>query len=490
MNGSFHLDLLAQLLPEAVLVITALMVLLLDVRWFRDCPLPARMQRAGVCSAAGLVLAAALLGLGVANGDAPAATFLLQPATQFLKGILILLSAATALLAIPGRFTRHVGEFFALLLLATVGLLLLAGTENLLMLFVSLELVSLSLYVMTAFHDDHPHATEAALKYFLFGGLAAAFTLFGMSLLYGLSGSLQLSVIGSKLSGTAPSPLLWVALVMTATGLGFKIAVVPFHLWAPDVYQGAPTPAAAFIATGSKIVGFLLLVRVLHTGFGAGLAGSAAGLRWSPGWVPVLAVLATLSMIVGNLTALQQTDLRRLLAYSAVAQAGYGILGLLDPSPESRAVVLYFAITYAVTVLGAFGVIGALEAAGHGVTLPHLSGLVRRSPFLAACLTVFMLSLAGIPPLAGFFGKFFVFVQALSQGSQLGRLWLVVVAVVMSAVSLYYYLRVLKHALILPAAEPATPIRIAPLSTLILSLLALLTLLLGCLPSLLLDPLR
>lgn len=489
-DHSLHLDLLGQLLPEALLVLTALAVLILDVRWFRDLPVPDRMRRAAMGCTAGLFGAWLVLRLNLANGDAPESTFVLEPLSQFLKGVLVLLSIATALIAASGRFTRHVGEFFALMLLATVGLMLLVGTANLLMVFVALELVSLSLYVMTAFHDERPAATEAALKYFLFGGLAASFLLFGFSLLYGLTGSLQLSVIGSRLGHGPGGPLLWTAMAMVLAGFGFKVALAPFHLWAPDTYQGAPTPAAAFIASGSKIAGFLLLIRLLHSGFGEATAGNAAETAWLPGWVPLIAVLSTASMLVGNLTALQQTDLRRLLAYSAVAQAGYAALGLLDPSPDSRAAVLYFAITYAITVLGAFGVISALESDGTPATLSGVTGLGCRSPFLAACLTVFVLSLAGIPPLAGFFGKLFVFIQAIARGDQPGRLWIVVVAVATSAVALFYYLRILKQALVAAPAAPAPPIRVPTLTAWVLAVLALATLALGILPNLLLHSLR
>ncbi|MFO1461570.1 MAG: NADH-quinone oxidoreductase subunit N [Verrucomicrobiota bacterium] len=490
MNGSLHLDLLRQLLPEAVLVVSALAVLLLDLRVFCGRSLPERMARSGGCSAAGLLAALGLLGVRGAPGEALAGTLSPMPGTQFLKGVLLLLSLATVVFAIPARFTRHAGEFFALVLLATVGLMLLIGTDSLLMLFVALELVSLTLYVLTALHEGRPTATEAALKYFLFGGIAAAITLFGISLLYGITSSVQLSVIGSQLTRIPHEPLLWIALVMILSGLAFKIAVAPFHLWAPDVYQGAPTPAAALVASGSKVAGFVLLVRVLHVGFGEATTGSAGRIPWSPGWIPWIAVVATLSMVVGNLTALRQTDLRRLFAYSAIAQGGYGILGLMDPRPESSAAVLYFAVTYAITALGAFGVIAAMEAAGEEPTLAGLVGLGHRSPALATCLTVFVLSMAGIPPLAGFFGKFFVFVRVLSNEPQSGRLWILCVAVGTSAIALYYYLQILRHALLFPAAAPAPALRVAPLTLGVLLLLAGATVILGCLPGLLLDPLR
>ncbi|MBL9174184.1 MAG: NADH-quinone oxidoreductase subunit N [Verrucomicrobiales bacterium] len=490
MNGPLHLDLLRQLLPEAVLVVSALAVLLLDLRVFGRRALSERMANSGTCAAVGLLASWGVLGMGAVPVETLAGAFRPLPGTQFLKGVLLLLSLATVVFAMPGRFTRHAGEFFALLLIATAGMMLLIGTDNLLMLFVALELVSLTLYVLTALHEERPGATEAALKYFLFGGIAAALTLFGMSLLYGLTGSVQLSVIGSRLAALPREPLLWIALVMTLSGLAFKIAVAPFHLWAPDVYQGAPTPAAALVASGSKVAGFVLLLRVLHVGFGANTAGSAGRIPWSPGWIPWIAVLSTLSMVAGNLTALRQTDLRRLLAYSAIAQGGYGLLGLMDPRPESGAAVLYFAVTYAITALGAFGVVAAMEAAGEEPTLPGLAGLGRRSPVLAACLSVFVLSMAGIPPLAGFFGKFFVFVRAISSEPQSGRLWILSVAVGTSAVALYYYLQIVRHALLLPAATPAPALRVAPLTLFALLLLAGATLVLGFLPGLLLNPLQ
>ncbi|MCW5559550.1 MAG: NADH-quinone oxidoreductase subunit N, partial [Verrucomicrobiae bacterium] len=441
----------------------------------------------------GLVAALAVLRLEIANGDAPAATFLLQGPTQFLKSLVLLMAVAAVVFAIPGRFTRHVGEFFALVLLATTGLLLLAGTENLLMLFVSLELVGLSLYALTAFHDRRPESTEAALKYFLIGGVAAALTLFGMSLLYGLTGSLQLAVIGTRLAANPASPLAWAAMVLVVAGLGFKIAVAPFHLWAPDAYQGAPTPAAALIATGSKVVGFLLWVRVVHIGFGSAAAGSAGALPWHPGWLPVIAILAAASMLVGNLTALRQSDLRRLLAYSAVAQAGYGVMGVLDPAPESRAAVLYFAVTYALAVLGVFGVISLLESAGIEPTLGGITGLAHRSPLVAGCLGIFVLSLAGIPPLAGFFGKFFVLLHAVNRGAALDRIWLVALALGTSAIGFYYYLQILKRSLIRPEPDetPALPSSL-PMSRLhgaMLVMLAAGVLALGIAPGLLLGPL-
>jgi NADH-quinone oxidoreductase subunit N len=288
--------------------------------------------------------------------------------------------------------------------------------------------------------------------------------------------------------------LVAVAVVMVIMGFGFKVAAVPFHLWAPDAYEGAPPPAAALIASGSKVASFFVFAKVVALGF-AGVEGSGAWGQLRAGWLPVLAVLAVASMLLGNLTAMVQGHLRRLLAYSAVAHAGYVLLGLMAMGyPAQRgtamAAVLYYVSTYGLTTVGAFGVAAVLERAPGGGRIETLAGLSRRSPLLALCLLVFLLSLAGIPPLAGFFGKFFVFTAAAGADPQnLGLLWLVVLALAMSAVSLYYYLRVLKQAYVAPDADDAPPLVLPWTDRVVLAVAAFGVLLLGALPGLLLDPL-
>lgn len=355
------------------------------------------------------------------------------------------------------------------------------------MIFISLELTSLSLYILTAFNKRNPKSAEAALKYFLFGGMSAAFTLFGLSLLYGLSGTTNLGQIALAITGPKLDPLLVGALVMTVIGLGFKVAAVPFHLWAPDTYQGAPTPSAAFIASGSKVAGFFLLARVMMHGF-KGAEGSGAWLGYQPGWVPLLAVLAGASMLLGNLTAIVQSSVRRLLAYSAIAHAGYMLLGVLPHGERGLAALVYYVITYGLATLGAFGVVSIVERQTGGDRLSDFAGLSRRAPVLSFCMTIFMLSLAGIPPLAGFFGKFYLFAAALTPDpSDLGLLWLVVAALALSAVSLYYYLQVLKQ---IYAAEPGQGIgavRMPVVSQVAIALLALAVVVLGCAPNLLIG---
>jgi NADH-quinone oxidoreductase subunit N len=411
-----------------------------------------------------------------------------DPLTQLVKQALLVLTVFTAILSLETTFTDHVGEFFALLLLATVGMMFLVSAEELLMIFVSLELTSLSLYVLTAFNKRSARSAEAALKYFLFGGMAAAVTLFGMSLLYGLSGATNLRAFAAALAAPAPDPLLLAAIVMTVVGFGFKVAAVPFHLWAPDTYQGAPTPSAAFIASGSKVASFFIFAKVMLLGF-AGAEGSGAWKAYVPGWVPVIALIAALSLVLGNLAALAQSSVKRLLAYSAIAHAGYMLLGVMADGPAGIAALVYYVITYALTTVGAFGIVALVEQGG-GDKLADFAGLSRRAPVVALCLFVLVLSLAGIPPLAGFFGKFYLFVAAAAAGRPLGLLWIVILALAMSCVSLYYYLKVLKAAYVTGRTDGAGPLR-PEISTLVaLVLLAVAVLVLGSVPDLLLGRLQ
>src|SRR5438128_4137116 len=270
------------------------------------------------------------------------------------------------------------------------------------MIFIGLELLGLSLYVMAAFDKTDLRSAEAGLKYFLFGSMSSAFTLFGISLIYGMSGTTGLAAISLKLAITPVQPLLAVGIVMTLIGFAFKIAAAPFHLWAPDAYQGAPGPTAAFIASGSKVASFFIAAKVMMIGF-HGAEGSAAWRAAAPGWVPVVAIGATLSVILGNLAAIVQSSVRRLLAYSAIAHAGYTLVGLLSHNGQGLASVIYYSITYALTTLGAFGVVAVVQEKTGGDKLSDFAGLSRREPVLAFCMLIFMLSLAGIPPLAGFF---------------------------------------------------------------------------------------
>ena len=478
--GLFH-----ALRPEMHLVVGALLVLGFDLAWARHRP----ANRHHVALALGLIAlltagySAATLGL---SGRVFGSAFFYDPLANLTRtGVIGLAALALALLPHSAKL-RHPAEFTAILLFATTGFTLMAAANNLLVAFLALELASLSLYALAGFDKTSPASAEAALKYFLFGGMSAAFLLFGFSLLYGLTGSINLNYIATHLA-QAQSPLLIVALVMILAAFGFKAAAAPFHLWAPDVYQGAPAPAAALIASASKLAGLVLFTRLLWPGLGDA-AGTVAHLPVTVSWAPVVALIAGASLLLGNIGALAQSNVRRLLAYSAIAHAGALLLGVLAAGRVGPGPLFYYAATYGLATVGAFGVIAALESSGRVQSLTDLAGLYKRSPLLAGCLAVFVLSLAGIPPLAGFFGKFAVFASVLKVGGLAGPSgWLVVLAIALSAVALYYYLLILKQALVASPAKDTAPVR-APLpARLSLLVAAALIVLLGAWPSLVLG---
>jgi NADH-quinone oxidoreductase subunit N len=482
-----YFDILALAMPETIVSAAALAVLFVDLGVMRSAEGKWRRLVAAAITGMGCLLPVFWM-IQVQQHTTPESwhgMLVIDPLTQLVKQAVLILTVFAAWLSIDSTFTEHVGEYFALLLLATVGMLFMVGSENVLLIFISLELISLSLYILAAFHKGSVRSAEAALKYFLFGGMAAAFTLFGLSLLYGLSGSIELRPIAAALAGKGLDPLLAVAMVMTVIGFGFKVAAVPFHLWAPDAYQGAPTPSAAFIASGSKVASFFVLAKIMMVGF-AGVEGKGAWQGFVSGWVPLLAVVAAFSMVLGNLAAIVQGNVKRLLAYSAIAHAGYALLGVLTDNRQGVASLIYYVVTYALTVLGAFGVVAAVEESAGEARLTDFAGLSRRAPLLSLCMMVFMLSLAGIPPLAGFFGKFYVFAAAVgAEPNNLGLLWLVIFAIAMSAVSLYYYLQVLKEIYVAEAAADAPLIRATAPFVVAVVLIALGVVVLGCAPELL-----
>jgi NADH-quinone oxidoreductase subunit N len=473
--------------PELILTLTAILVLFVDMGGMRSTGRSTRRKAGAAIVGMGCVAAFLWTVLSEAGGALPGGILAVGQLTNLAKQIVLGLTVLTVMVSVDSDFTEHVGEYYALVLLATLGMLLMVSTENLLVVFLGLELTSLSLYVLTAFHKANPASAEAALKYFLFGSVAAAFALFGFSLLYGLTGSIELREIAVRLQGKPMDPLLGVAMVMTIVGFGFKIAAVPFHLWAPDSYQGAPAPSAALIAAGSKVASFFLLAKVMMVGL-AGVEGSAGWREWVAGWIPLLAVIAALSMVLGNLAALVQNSVKRLLAYSAIAHAGYALLGIIAFSERGMGALIYYVATYGITTVGAFGVVAMLESPKGDVRLEDLSGFSRRAPLAAFSLLVFILSLAGIPPLAGFFGKFYLFAAALEGAPQsLGLLWLVALAIGMSAVSLYYYLQVLKQVYVAAPRDDVPAIRSSGVLQTGLVLAALAVVVLGCVPGLLLG---
>ena len=492
MNPFNYIELLARLLPETILVIGGLVALFLD-----QARAKAWSDRSRNVTAIFIGLLSAIISILFVTwqtdfGDFYNGMLQISPLTKVVKVALLIMTAATLLIAAPSRFTKHIGEYIALILFAAVGLLLLSSAGELLTAFIALELTSLSLYLLTAFHKASINSAEAALKYFLFGSVAAAFTLFGISLVFGLAGSTNFDQIAVALQGQQLSPLLTTALVLTAIGFAFKMAAAPLHLWAPDAYQGAPIPSAALIASGSKLASFILFLKFFFMAVPAQM-GSAGWGRAVPGWAIVIAAIAATSIIVGNLLAIAQSNVRRLIAYSAVAHAGYVLVALLAPSANGVASAVYYLFTYGLTVIGIFGVIGAVESRHGELTLTELAGLSRRAPLLALCLFVFILSLAGIPPLAGFFGKFYVFIAALETSSAGGGtlqsgagtphlLWLVILAIAGSAVSLFYYLQVLKQAFVVEGGSSAA-VFATKTQKLTISVLAAAVVLLGCFPN-------
>src|SRR6202163_2769623 len=482
-----YLELLKLAAPEAIVAVTALAVLAIGlIRWSGT---PSSRRSSAFCSAAaGLGLAAAVGAVLMLPQNATlfGGMLVITPLTTLFKIICLALAFFTVIVARGDRVSLNHGEYLAIILLATIGLMLLVGSEELLMIFIGLELTGLSLYVMAGVDKTDPRSAEAGLKYFLFGSTASAFTLFGLSLVYGICATTGLAAIGQKLTAGPVQPLLAAGIIMTLIGFAFKIAAAPFHLWAPDTYQGAPIPSAAFIASGSKVASFVVLGKIVLVGFGPA-HGSAAWHAMIAGWSPVLAVLAALSIVIGNLVALAQSNVRRLLAYSAVAHAGYTLLGLVAGGREGFSATLFYTTVYAFTLVGAFGVVALVRRETGGDDFKNFSALWSRSPLLSGCMAIFMLSLAGLPPLAGFFGKFYLFSVAMRAGENHGLLWLVALALLGSLVSLYYYLMVLKVIFPEPGtgtqnSEPSSSIKLDFLQELSLTLLAAGVLLLGLWP--------
>jgi NADH-quinone oxidoreductase subunit N len=500
-------DLLRVTLPETALEIASLLVLVVDLTFLRKAALQTRVMSAvlvGVIGCGAALMALPFQAFGGLTYPGSADVMLSAGGyTAIAQTGILVLTVLTLFLLVGSDFTQHVGEYVAVVLMAATGGLLISAAQDLLVIFVGLELLSLGLYILTAFAKKSGKSAEGAIKYYLFGGMSAAFLLFGFSYLYGLSGSTNLHrmLLGLYRPHAAEmAPLLYVALVMIAAGLGFKVAAVPFHLWAPDTYEGAPAPAAAFIASVSKVASFALLIGISTAAWHVldGLHGRvsiSAGFNSQPvpvyhdfrtAWTQILIVLALASMVLGNLAALAQTSVRRLLAYSAIAHAGYILLGLafFSYSSQSAQAILYYILTYGLTTIGAFGAVAVVERAGGSDRMDAFLGLVKRNRLLAVIMMVLFLSLAGIPPLVGFWAKFNLFAAVLRVYPAGVALGLVALAVAMSAVSLYYYLQVLKRVFVMPAVDE-TPLKANSVTMGVLVAIALAVLILGCLPGLL-----
>jgi NADH-quinone oxidoreductase subunit N len=361
------------------------------------------------------------------------------------------------------------GEYYALLLFSTSGIVLMAQAANLIVVFLGLELLSIPLYVLAGFARPQAESEEAAIKYFLLGAFATGFLVYGIALMYGATGTTDLAGIAAVAQTGKNATLLLAGAGLIIVGLGFKVAAVPFHMWTPDVYEGAPTPVTGFMSVGAKAAGVASLLRVFLVGLHSAQTD----------WIPVLAILAALTMIVGNVVALTQTNLKRMLAYSSIAHAGYMLMGLAAGNHAGLAAVQFYLLAYTLTNIGAFAVLAVMaRSAGEDQTFHQYAGLMRRQPWLAAAMTVFMLSLTGFPPTGGFFGKYYLFMAAV-QGN-LG--WLAIIGVLTSVVSAFFYLRVIVN-MTMREPEREMPARIYPALAATLAVTALGTLVLGVWPA-------
>ncbi|HSD66704.1 MAG TPA: NADH-quinone oxidoreductase subunit N [Vicinamibacteria bacterium] len=465
---------LRPLAPAAIVAVTGLVVLLAQAFTPKGKESPsAALSLAGLAAALASVW---LLAAGPARGTVMAGAVTADELSLFLHALILGIAAAAVLLSPSYLRTNGMegGEYYALLLFSTVGMLGLVSSLELVSIFVALEIMSIALYGMAGMDRRRVESQEAALKYFVTGAFASAFLLYGIALLYGVSGSTQLEKVQRAVAVLSPesSTLAVLGVAMLLVGFGFKVGSVPFHMWVPDVYEGAPTPATAFMSAGVKAAAFGALLRV----FDSALPALAAH------WRPLVAVLAIVTMVVGNLAALAQTNLKRMLAYSSVAHAGYVLTALVAAPIVAGEAVLFYLVAYAAVNLGAFGAIAALAREGREpLALRDVAGLAERRPALAAALASFLVSLTGIPVTAGFVGKFYLFNAAVSVG-RVGVM-LALVGVVMSVVSAYYYLRVVVAMYMRDPVGEDDWSPVSPAASFTLAAAAALTIALGVWPS-------
>lgn len=384
-----------------------------------------------------------------------------------------------------GRDDRKQGPYYLLILLATLGMMLMAAGNELIIVFLGLELMSLSLYVLAGYFRDNPASSEAGMKYLLLGAFASAFFLYGIALIYGATGTTSIPEIADYLTADSdsqqPGPLLFAGVFLLIVGFGFKVAIVPFHQWAPDVYEGAPTTIAAFISAGPKAAGFAAFVRIFMEALP----------NIDTEWNTVLIILAILTMTVGNVIAIAQTNIKRMLAYSSIAHAGYVLIGLAAANSEGTSSAIMYLLIYCVMNIGAFGaVILARTADGESLMISDYAGLGFKKPLIGMLMSLMLLSLAGFPPFAGFVGKFYIFKSAVEAGVEAENnwlIWLVIVGAINTAISAFYYLRVI---VTMYMREPEDELEFKPYpSTLVIGLVlaAIGVILLGILPSLIVD---
>ncbi len=454
---------LSRFYPEITITATLLLVVVIDIGSGRF-----RRSATFLVTALGLLAAFAL---SVPLFWAPPGTLFygmvaVDRLAIFFKGFLILASFLV-LLAAPGSrelAERQLGEFYALLLGATLGMMLLASSVDMLMVFLSLEMVSVFSYIMVGYLRNDRQSNEAALKYFLFGAVSSGAMLYGITLLFGLTGTTKMALIRETLSRNSAagdnSLLLLVSAALILAGFGFKTAAVPFHFWCPDVYTGAPTPVTAFLSVAPKAAGFAALLRFFFTGM-----SETRGLfqQWttfsSLNWTLLILILSIITMTLGNIAALRQDNMKRMLAYSSIAHAGYILMGAVVLNSEGIQAILVYLITYLFMNLGAFLIVIEIFNRTGSFDLKDYRGLWRRSPFLTISMAIFMLSLMGIPPFAGFFGKLYVFAAAVNRNLA----WFAVIGALNSVVAVYYYARVIKT-MIIEGGEDESRISVSPAS--------------------------
>jgi NADH-quinone oxidoreductase subunit N len=465
--------------PELVLTGTFLVAILMDLIFRRSAAVVTSVVVFGL-----LVTGTLVLGQSGVHASIFSNMIAVDPFAVFFKLLILLtvlfivaFSVGSAELNTAGR---KLGEYYSLLVALTLGMVLMVGASNLLMMYLALELSSLSSYILSGYTKEAPDSSEASLKYVIYGALSSGLMLYGISILYGLTGSLDLYSLNSALGrGNAHQFALLIAGVLTLAGFGYKISAVPFHFWAPDVYEGAPITITALLSVASKAAGFAMMIRFfkvtfIDTSVLALPAGAWATLRGFE-WYHLVAVLSVLTMTVGNLIAIWQNNLKRLLAYSSIAHAGYMLMGVVVLNNEGLAAVMLYFIVYLFMNLGAFYVVMLVANKIGSEDIEDYRGLGARAPFVSVALAIFLLSLTGLPPTAGFIGKLYLFAALLNSG----WIWLALVGAINSVISLYYYVRVFRNMYLYAPATPAEPILFSNVESAILLALVVPTLLLG-----------
>lgn len=469
-----NLGSLTYFLPELAVTATILLLVVLHVASkSKTSAAPAILALLGVGGAI-LLSGVSVPGSGKAIFEGMAAY---DGFAVFFKVLLAFATLVVILMSMESRELagRSKAEYFIFLLSTLLGMFLLSSATDIVMLYLSLELVSIPSYLLAGYLKGKERSTEAAMKYVVFGATASGVMIYGFSLLFGMTGSTQIAEIGRGLAaGKAALPTI-LAAVMVAVGFGYKIAAVPFHMWSPDVYEGAPTPATAFFSVAPKAAGFAVLVRFYYTVFAA--PDAAAGM-WritsSMDWTLMFAVLSAVTMTVGNLVAVKQNNVKRLLAYSSIAHAGYMLMGFVLLTSAGIAAILFYLVVYLFMNLGAFYVVVLVGNTTRGEDISDFTGLGSRAPFAAVALAIFLFSLTGIPPFSGFIGKVYLFAEIINRGIY----WLAIVAALNSVVSLYYYARIVR-AMFLQEPTVASAIQVPAVSRAMLILLAAPTLILG-----------